>query len=74
MGSYVHDSRAFRLSKTPDNQFAAPALGEHTEYVCKEILKLSDEEIAELLRDGAITTDADLPQAWQRQRPPDSSQ
>jgi crotonobetainyl-CoA:carnitine CoA-transferase CaiB-like acyl-CoA transferase len=29
-------------------------LGEHTEYVCKEILKLSDEEIAQLVIDEVL--------------------
>ena len=64
MGSYVHDSRAFRLSKTPDNQFAAPAIGEHNDYVLREILGLSDDEVAELYIDGVLTTDADLPKIW----------
>ncbi len=56
----------FRLSKTPDSQSAAPAMGQHNEYVYKEILGLSDDEIAELLIEKVITTDADLPDqaAW----------
>ena len=29
-------------------------LGEHTGYVCKEILRLSDEEIAQLLIDEVL--------------------
>jgi len=29
-------------------------LGEHTEYVCKEILNLSDEEIAQLMIDEVL--------------------
>jgi len=37
------------------------ALGEHNEYVYKEVLGLSDDEIADLLIDGVITTEADLP-------------
>jgi len=32
----------------------SPCLGEHTEYVCREILKLSDEEFIELLIDGVF--------------------
>ena len=32
----------------------APCLGEHTEYVCKQILHLSDEEIAQLLIDEVL--------------------
>jgi len=34
---------------------ASPSnLGEHTEYVCKEILKLSAEEIAQLVIDEVL--------------------
>ena len=32
----------------------APLIGEHNEYVCKEILGLSDDEIGELVVDGAL--------------------
>src|SRR4030042_374959 len=35
----------FRLSKTPDTQFASPCMGEHNEYVTREILGLSEEEV-----------------------------
>jgi hypothetical protein len=34
-------------------------MGEHNEYVLREILGYSDDEIAEFLIEGAITTDAD---------------
>jgi crotonobetainyl-CoA:carnitine CoA-transferase CaiB-like acyl-CoA transferase len=61
MGEHSYSGPAYRLSKTPDEQFAAPALGEHNEYVLTEVLKLSDDEIADLLVEGAVTTDADLP-------------
>jgi len=30
-------------------------VGEHTEYVCKEILKMSDEEFVSLLVDNVFT-------------------
>jgi benzylsuccinate CoA-transferase BbsF subunit len=61
MGEHSYSGPAYRLSKTPDEQFAAPSLGEHNEYVLTEVLKLSDDEIADLLVEGAVTTDADLP-------------
>jgi crotonobetainyl-CoA:carnitine CoA-transferase CaiB-like acyl-CoA transferase len=49
-GNTAHDGPGFRLSKTPAQyRMDAPCLGEHNEYVCKEILGLSDEEIADLL-------------------------
>ena len=55
------DGPCFRLSKTPDRQFAPPCLGEHNEYVYKEILGLSDDEIADLLVEHVITTPEDFP-------------
>lgn len=54
-GRAAYDGPPFRLSKTPGHlAWPAPLLGEHTEYVCKEILGLSDEEIAELMVAGAL--------------------
>jgi len=54
-GRTAYDSAGFRLTKTPGAyRSPAPCLGEHTEYVCKEILKLSDEEIAQLLIDEVL--------------------
>jgi crotonobetainyl-CoA:carnitine CoA-transferase CaiB-like acyl-CoA transferase len=46
------------MSKTP-NSFRLPPvrLGEHNEYVYKEILGVSDEEYAELEREGHIGMD-----------------
>ena len=35
----------------------SPCLGEHNEYVFKEFLKLTDDEIAEHIIDGSITTE-----------------
>jgi crotonobetainyl-CoA:carnitine CoA-transferase CaiB-like acyl-CoA transferase len=49
-GRTAYDGPGFRLSKTPAQyRTAAPCLGEHTHQVCKEILGLSDDEIAELM-------------------------
>ena len=54
-GHTAHDGPPFRLSKTPGKlRSPAPLLGEHTEQVCKEILGLSDEEIADLMVAGAL--------------------
>lgn len=60
MGYCTYSRLPFRLSHTTDKQSAAPAIGEHNEYVCKEILRMSDDEIAEAIINGALTTDADL--------------
>ena len=54
-GVSAHDGPPFVLSKTPGRvRSPAPCLGEHTEYVCKEILGLDDEGIAELMVAGAL--------------------
>ena len=47
---------AYRRRPGPsgEGRSPAPCLGEHTEYVCKEILNLSDEEIAQLLVDEVL--------------------
>ena len=51
----AYDGPPLRLSKTPGKlRSPAPLLGEHTEQVCKEILGLSDEEIADLMVAGAL--------------------
>jgi crotonobetainyl-CoA:carnitine CoA-transferase CaiB-like acyl-CoA transferase len=42
-------------------QFGPPALGEHNEFVLKEILHLSEEEIDNLYKEKALTTKADYP-------------
>jgi len=64
MGQYSHDNQPFRLSKTPNRQFAAPTMGQHNEYVLREILGMSDNDVARLIIDGAITTEGDLPAEW----------
>ncbi len=54
-GQAAYDGPPAVLSKTPGELRApAPLLGEHTEYVCKEILGLTDEEMADLLVEGVL--------------------
>jgi crotonobetainyl-CoA:carnitine CoA-transferase CaiB-like acyl-CoA transferase len=54
-GRMAHDGAPFRLSKTPGSlRTPAPLLGEHNEYVCKQILGMSDDEIAEALVEQAL--------------------
>ncbi len=49
-GRSAYDGIAYKLSETPGRLTrAAPRIGEHTEYVCKEILGLTEEEITEYL-------------------------
>ncbi|OGC94399.1 MAG: hypothetical protein A2W25_01835 [candidate division Zixibacteria bacterium RBG_16_53_22] len=46
------------LSKTPRRiKRPSPCLGEHNEYVFKELLGMTDEEIAQHIIDGTITTE-----------------
>lgn len=52
LGPYPHPSPSFKLSKTPaEPRMPAPCLGEHTELICKEYLKMSDEEFTQLGED-----------------------
>jgi crotonobetainyl-CoA:carnitine CoA-transferase CaiB-like acyl-CoA transferase len=61
IGVHAHQGPPFRLSETPDRQFTSPCLGQHNDFIYKELLGYSDEEMAELLKEGVITTEADLP-------------
>jgi crotonobetainyl-CoA:carnitine CoA-transferase CaiB-like acyl-CoA transferase len=52
----------FILSKTPRLlDKPSPCLGEHNQYVFKELLGMSDDEIAEHIVDGSITTQMEGP-------------
>ena len=65
IGPHHYDGLTFQLSKTPGQlRMPAPCLGEHNEYVYKEILGLSDDEIASLLIERVITSEADLPSGY----------
>lgn len=56
MGLHLTERPPFRLSKTPSEpQRPFPSFGEHTEYVCKEILGMADEEFAELIGTGVLS-------------------
>lgn len=55
LGSYAHLGRPFTLSKTPAKpRMPSPCLGEHMEYVCTNILGMSDEEFADFILSGAF--------------------
>jgi benzylsuccinate CoA-transferase BbsF subunit len=54
-GRAAYDGPPFRLSKTPGVLASpAPLLGQHNEQVCKEILGMTDDEIAEALVEQAL--------------------
>jgi len=54
MGRYFTVAPPYKLSKAPHELRRAPLMGEHNEYAFKEILGLSDEEIAELVVEGVV--------------------
>ncbi|MBI2328157.1 MAG: CoA transferase, partial [Chloroflexi bacterium] len=54
IGRYHDLGPASKLSKSPCELPPAPLLGEHNEYVLKQILNLSDDEIAELVIEGVV--------------------
>jgi len=55
LGKFPYPGHAFKLSRTPAQpRLPSPLMGQHTEFVCKEILHLSDDEFVELLNDGVL--------------------
>lgn len=62
IGKHAYNSPAYQLSKTPNHIYkAGPCLGEDIEFVYKEILGLTDDDISDLFIEGVITTEADIP-------------
>ncbi|PKB68643.1 MAG: hypothetical protein BZY82_00230 [SAR202 cluster bacterium Io17-Chloro-G3] len=56
IGEHTYRGPCFRFSRTPDSQFAGPALGEHNTEVCK-MLGMTDGEIEETVREGGLGTE-----------------
>ncbi len=54
MGKCTYVSSPFKLSAGACEMRPAPLLGEHTEYVCKKILGMSDEEFVKSLNAGVL--------------------
>ena len=54
IGLHAYDSNSFKLSESPPNYKPAPLLGEHTDWVCRNILGLSDNEIVELTNGNVL--------------------
>ena len=62
IGPHSYHAPAYQLSGTPcELRRAAPCLGQDNEYVYREILGLSDDDIADMLAEGVITTEYDAP-------------
>lgn len=56
VGTVNYESHAYKLSKTPIEVRRASLIGEHNEFVCKQMLGMPDKEYDELVADGAIET------------------
>ncbi len=57
-GTHLYPGLGWRMSKTPNNLRLPPVrLGEHNEYVYKQVLKVSDEEYRKLEKEGHIGMD-----------------
>jgi benzylsuccinate CoA-transferase BbsF subunit len=54
IGPSLHSSTPGKLMKTPAEVRPAPCLGEHTEYICREILQIPDERFVQLLAEGVF--------------------
>jgi len=55
IGSYEAFNTPYILSRTPSEiRLPAPCLGEHTEYVCRQLLDMPEEEFVELLLDNVF--------------------
>lgn len=64
IGWHSYNAPAYRLSKTPcEISKPGPCLGEDNEFVFKEILDLTDDDIEALLIEGVITTEMDASEA-----------
>ena len=52
--SFTYSGMPAILDKTPYEMKRAPMLGEHNEYVCTQLLGMSDEEFVELMTEGVF--------------------
>jgi benzylsuccinate CoA-transferase BbsF subunit len=55
LGMFSHLGQPSRLSSTPARLYRdAPSLGEHNEYICREILRMSEAEYDQCVVDGVF--------------------
>ena len=55
IGRHAYDANCFQLSESPPIYKPAPLLGEHTDWVCREILGLPDSRIQSLTDSGILS-------------------
>ena len=61
----IHNAPCYTLSESPWKLYkAGPGLGEDNEYIFKEVLQLTDDEVADAFADGSVTTAEDAPSTW----------
>ncbi len=54
-GRTAYDGDTFKLSDTPGNiHSAAPCLGQHTGYVCRELLGMNEDEVSVLREEKVL--------------------
>lgn len=59
-GTWEMETPPWRLSRTPGHiRLPAPGFGQNNSYVLRDLLRLPEEEIAELYRDGVTADDPD---------------
>ncbi len=54
MENKYHTGWPFILSETPYELRPSPLVGEHTEFVCRELLAMTDSQVAELVAAGVL--------------------
>jgi benzylsuccinate CoA-transferase BbsF subunit len=55
VGELIHNRTGYLLSKTPaELRMPTALLGEHTEYVCKELLKMPEDQYVSLLLENVF--------------------
>jgi len=55
MGPHIYQPPPYRLSKTPSElTMPAPCVGQHNEYILKDVLGMSAEEVADLVVAGGL--------------------
>lgn len=55
IGRHAYDANCFTLSESPPTYQPAPLLGEHTDWVLREILNLPEDEIEDLHASGVLS-------------------
>ncbi len=55
IGPHIYQPPPYRLSKTPpDLTMPAPCIGQHNEHILRDVLRMSDEEVADLIAAGGL--------------------